>query len=176
MRPSASLLNTQDQPHPVYLNIRLWAQPSHTCRVACEGTRLSLPCTRHARACARSPIRTAPHFLCAHLRRTDGPVLTWIRPYPLCCPCSPRRLWGRLAGSPCTATSARTRTRASASPSTTTATSTSSTTTPASRSFQLLIDLFTVLLGHFLDVSVKIRSQPALGSTSPAVCRDVGPA
>ena len=42
MRLRASLHSNQDQPPPVYLNIRLWAQPS-TEPCACKGPRLPLP-------------------------------------------------------------------------------------------------------------------------------------
>ena len=167
------ILKTNHQ--PVYLNIRLWAQPSTE---PCRLQRHTAPyCRRSARtrACARSP-PARPRTSCARACGARRPRLVDVVPsVPLVLPPRLSKLPG-LTGALSTPGSARTRTRASASPSTTTATSASSTTIPASRSFQLLIDLITVLLGHFLDVPVKIRSQPALGSTSPAVCRDVGPA
>jgi hypothetical protein len=53
MKLQASLLITQDQPHPVYLNIRSWAQPS-TEPCACKGTRLPIAGVRRARALARA--------------------------------------------------------------------------------------------------------------------------
>ena len=57
MKLHASLHNTQDQPHPVYLNIRLWAQPSHApCRLR---RHTALIAVRSARA--RSRVLSDPH-------------------------------------------------------------------------------------------------------------------
>ena len=55
MKLHASLHNTQDQPHPVYLNIRLWAQPSHA------------PC-RLRRHTALIAVRSDPHGLALPVR------------------------------------------------------------------------------------------------------------
>ena len=178
MKLHASLHNNSRPPTPVYLTIRLWAQPSHApCRLRRHTALIAVHSAR-----ARSRVLSDPHGLALPVRALAAH--RWPRldarldedpSVPLVLPPRLSKLPG-LTGALSTPGSARTRTRASASPSTTTATSASSTTIPASRSFQLLIDLITVLLGYFLDIYVTIRPQTAPGSASPADCRDVGPA
>ena len=57
MKLHASLHNTQDQPHPVYLNIRLWAQPSHApCRLRRHTALIAVHSAR-----ARSRVLSDPH-------------------------------------------------------------------------------------------------------------------
>ena len=67
MKLQASLHNTQDQPHPVYLNIRLWAQPSTDAVSPAKAHGSLLPALgAHARLRALAA-RAASHFLCARL-------------------------------------------------------------------------------------------------------------
>ena len=64
MRPTAPLLITQDQPHPVYLNIRLWAQPSHApCRLRRHTALIAVHSAR-----ARSRVISDPHGLALPVR------------------------------------------------------------------------------------------------------------
>jgi hypothetical protein len=79
------ILKTNHQ--PVYLNIRLWAQPSTDAVSPAKAHGSLLPALgAHARLRALAA-RAASHFLCARLWCIDGPVsLTWFRPCPLCCP------------------------------------------------------------------------------------------
>ena len=64
MKLSASLLNTQDQPHPVYLNIRLWAQPSHApCRLRRHTALIAVHSAR-----ARSRVLSDSHGLALPVR------------------------------------------------------------------------------------------------------------
>jgi len=64
MKLHASLHNTQDQPHPVYLNIRLWAQPSHApCRLRRHTALIAVHSAR-----ARSRVLSDPHGLALPVR------------------------------------------------------------------------------------------------------------
>ena len=70
MKLHASLHNTQDQPHPVYLNIRLWAQPSHApCRLR---RHTALIAVHSARALVRALRSARPRTSCA---RTCGVLM-----------------------------------------------------------------------------------------------------
>lgn len=73
MKLRASLHNTQDQPHPVYLNIRLWAQPSTDAVSPAKAHGPHCRALRTRALIARARSRTATHFLCAHTCAPTAP-------------------------------------------------------------------------------------------------------
>ena len=93
MKLHASLLITQDQPHPVYLNIRLWAQPSHApCRLR---RHTALIAVRSARA--RSRVLSDPHGLALPVRALAAhrrPRFDVVPSVPLVLPLQPSKAVG----------------------------------------------------------------------------------
>ena len=95
---------------PVYLTIRLWAQPS-TEPCACKGSRLPLPALG---AHARSRARAVPRGLALPVRAPVAhrrPRPDVVPSVPLVLPPQLSKLPGLADSSPCTTGSARTRTR-----------------------------------------------------------------
>ena len=94
MKLRASLHNTQDQPHPVYLNIRLSAQPSHApCRLRRHTALIAVHSAR-----ARLRVLSDPHGPALPVRALAAhrwPRLDVVPSVPLVLPLQPSTAVGK---------------------------------------------------------------------------------